>query len=303
MATILVTGVGGPAGKSVAGMLLERGHTVVGTDMRQISLPGVLCYTVPAAGDPGFISELRWIAEAHEVALLIPTVSEELPVLAAGRTLLTGIALAVAELGPVSLANDKYLTCLRLAMESVPVPRYALPSEGHSPQELAGLVGWPCLSKPRVGRGGRNVALYYPNEPAALLALDDRVILQEFAPGAEYAPNVYLGRGRHSVAVVLEKLALRGGQVGNALAVRRVDDPDIGALAVAAGRALGLSGPIDVDIRRRADGTPVVLEVNARFGANSAAAPEVLDALLAEQLLGQARAVAGAEEWRPAPGE
>jgi hypothetical protein len=95
-----------------------------------------------------------------------------------------------------------------------------------------------------------------------------------------------------AAAVVLEKLALRGGQVGNALAVRRVDDPDIGALAVAAGRALGLSGPIDVDIRRRGDGMPVVLEVNARFGANSACAPEVLDALLAEQQLDQTRAVA-----------
>jgi carbamoyl-phosphate synthase large subunit len=37
-----------------------------------------------------------------------------------------------------------------------------------------------------------------------------------------------------------------------------------------------------VDVRRRADGTPVILEINARFGANSHHAPEVLDALLAE---------------------
>ena len=34
-------------------------------------------------------------------------------------------------------------------------------------------------------------------------------------------------------------------------------------------------------LRRRADGVPVVLEVNARFGANSAHAPELLDAALA----------------------
>ena len=44
--------------------------------------------------------------------------------------------------------------------------------------------------------------------------------------------------------------------------------------------AVRLQGPLDVDIRRRADGTPVVLEVNARFGANSAHAPEILTALL-----------------------
>jgi carbamoyl-phosphate synthase large subunit len=42
-----------------------------------------------------------------------------------------------------------------------------------------------------------------------------------------------------------------------------------------------LTGPVDVDIRRLADGTPVVLEVNARFGANSTYAPELLDMALA----------------------
>jgi carbamoyl-phosphate synthase large subunit len=53
-------------------------------------------------------------------------------------------------------------------------------------------------------------------------------------------------------------------------------------VALAACQAIGLRGPADVDVRRRADGTPVVLEINARFGANLTHAPEVLDALLAD---------------------
>jgi D-alanine-D-alanine ligase-like ATP-grasp enzyme len=79
----------------------------------------------------------------------------------------------------------------------------------------------------------------------------------------------------------LEKTLLKEGIVGNALEVRRVEAPDVAELAIAAGRALGFSGPIDVDVRRRADGTPVVLEINARFGANILHAPEILDATLA----------------------
>jgi carbamoyl-phosphate synthase large subunit len=54
-------------------------------------------------------------------------------------------------------------------------------------------------------------------------------------------------------------------------------------------RSLDLVGPVDIDVRRRADGRPVVLEVNARFGANSAWAPEVLDAVLADSRVRRAQ--------------
>ena len=45
---------------------------------------------------------------------------------------------------------------------------------------------------------------------------------------------------------------------------------------------MGFFGPLDVDVRRGKDGRPAVLEINARFGANIAFAPEILDAALAE---------------------
>ena len=80
--------------------------------------------------------------------------------------------------------------------------------------------------------------------------------------------------------VVLEKTELKEGIVGNAKSVRRVDATDVSDLAAAAARTVGLSGPLDIDIRRRSDGVPVVLEINARFGANIRHAPEVLEAVL-----------------------
>ena len=59
---------------------------------------------------------------------------------------------------------------------------------------------------------------------------------------------------------------------------------DVVATAVAAVEALDLVGPVDLDIRRDDAGRPVVLEVNARFGANSAGAPDLLGAALGEWL-------------------
>ena len=115
-----------------------------------------------------------------------------------------------------------------------------------------------------------------------MTALDDHFILQEFMSGADYAPNLFIGRDGQAIAVVIEKTKLKEGIVGNAAEVRRVTAPDVAELAIAAAKVMGFVGPLDIDIRRRADGKPAVLEINARFGANIANAPEILEAALAD---------------------
>ncbi len=107
----------------------------------------------------------------------------------------------------------------------------------------------------------------------------------EFAPGDEFCPNLFIANDpEQDVAVVLRKTGLKSGRHGNATGVERVQEPGIAELALGAARTLGLTGPVDIDIRLRNDGTPLVLEINARFGANSANAPEVLDAVLGSRL-------------------
>lgn len=281
MATILITGIGGPAGSSLARQLTERGHTIVGTDMRPVEMASVITHCVPAAREPAFGAILRALAESHGVDLIIPTVSEELPILANETAWPAPIAVAPAR--GVALANDKWTTWEQLTALGVAVPRALLPTHITSAEQVAATVGWPCITKPRVGRGGRDVAIREASDYFALRALDSRWIIQEFIPGEEYAPNVFLGDNGQDIAVVLRKTALKQGVVGNALSVVRDDAPDVALLAVSAARALGLRGAVDIDIRRRTDGTPVVLEINARFGANSAHAPEVLSALLAQR--------------------
>jgi carbamoylphosphate synthase large subunit len=277
MTTILVSGVGGPAGSNVAELLLARGFDVVGTDMRDVEFPGRVFYRVPSAADTDYLKATNEIAAREKAALFIPTVSDELTIVAAGWQ---GIPAVISTARAVETANDKYQTAVALSAAGVPVPRFALPSQLHSPVELAERIGWPCISKPRVGRGGRDVLIREIADWDSVAALGDRYILQEFASGIDYAPNVFIASDGNDLAVVLEKTELKEGRIGNARSVQRIDDAVLGGVAIAAARAAGLNGPQDVDIRKRGDGQPVVLEINARFGANIRYAQEILDATL-----------------------
>ncbi|MGZ4636741.1 ATP-grasp domain-containing protein [Oryzihumus sp.] len=287
---VLVTGAGGPAGRSLAAQLASRGYRVVCADM-SLTGPGgepAPWHVLPPAGHREFIGELLALARRVGADLVVPTVSEELAVVAAHGDLARhqGVDVLVSPWSGVVAANDKLATCLALEAAGVPVPAHALPSRLAATPELLDALGLPCLSKPRVGRGGRGVQVHDGPEAVVrreLEALSDNEIVQELVPGEEFGPNLWLGADpARDVVVVLRKTALRQGRVGNAVGVERVDEPAVGAVALAAARRLGLRGPVDVDVRLRADGTPVVLEVNARFGANSAHAPEVLDALVGE---------------------
>jgi carbamoylphosphate synthase large subunit len=284
MKTVIVTGIGGPAGRSVSELLAQRGYRVVGLDMQVIDLESIPFYQVPAALDGRFLDELHQIAQKEKPSLIIPTVTEELPVLAGGWQWDADFPLLISPASGINIANDKYLTSQALEANNVNVPRYALPSQIESSEALAEKIGWPCISKPRVGRGGRGVVVRSEKDFTAIRELKDDHILQEFAAGTDYAPNVYVGHGQQCTAVTLEKTELKEGLVGNAKSVVRVPASDVEQLAVRAALALGLKGPIDVDIRRLQDGSPVVLEVNARFGANILSAPEIFDRMLEDFL-------------------
>ena len=282
MKKILVTGVGGPAGQNVTRLLLEREYFVAGTDMRDVPTTDITFRRVPAANDPLFLDELCRLAMQERVDLLIPTVTEELPIVAESWRRRSNIPVMIGPYQAVFAANDKYLTAEWLANGNVSIPRYCLPSQVKSPEDVAHAIGWPCLSKPRVGRGGRGVTVWQAQDWPSMTALDDHFILQEFMSGADYAPNLFIGRDGQATAVVIEKTKLKEGIVGNAAEVRRVTAPDVAELAIAAAKVMGFVGPLDIDIRRRADGKPAVLEINARFGANIANASEILEAALAD---------------------
>lgn len=272
-----VTGVGGPAGRAAAAFLREHGVATAVADVRPLEEePGLV--RLPLATEPGFFRALQRELEARETRLLVPTVTEELALVAREREALraAGCAVFISPAEAAEIASDKWLTVQALERAGVGVPRSL---SGQDRAFVIDALGFPLLSKPRRGRGGRGVQIHEGPEDFPVASADR--VYQEFLPGEEFDVNLFAEPGgRPAAVVVLRKTALRDGRVGNASAVERVHEADVAALAAATSRALRLEGPIDIDVRRARDGRPLVLEVNARIGANVRSADEVLEAML-----------------------
>ncbi|WP_426979535.1 ATP-grasp domain-containing protein [Pseudarthrobacter sp. O4] len=286
---VLITGAGGPAGLALAAQLRSRGIPFLGADARELPEgTGVTAVRVPPAADPELIPVLRRLVAREGINLVIPTSGEELMQVSAARAGFgRDVRVITGEPGPVAVASDRLFTAWLLRSAGVPVPRFGVPGDFAGANAAMAALDGPVVVKPRVSRGGCGVIVVDGSVDVDWAGLPDGQIVQEYIPGTEYVPVVFgtpAHNGTAPFAVVVEKTGRADQYVVNAIAVRRAaagEAMDVGNVAMAAVRSLGLTGPVELTVRRRADGTPVVLEMNARFGAHSEAAPELLDAVLA----------------------
>ncbi|SDP62285.1 ATP-grasp domain-containing protein [Arthrobacter sp. ok909] len=294
---VLVTGIAGAAGRTVAAQLAARGIPCLGSDARDVTRQGEDATAAAAvrllpATDPDMVLDLRRLVDREAVNVIIPTLTVELPVLAAARAGFgRDVRIIVGEPAAVALANDHLFTAWALQAAVIPVPRFGVPGDlAAAPASLADLNG-PVVVKPRTFKGTHAIHLLAGTGSVSWKNLPAGQLVQEFIPGADYVALVFGTPPRNAmapVAVVLEKTKTPYGRAGSDEVSRRVpaaEANDVRKLGLAAVRTLGLTGPVQVQIRRRADGTPVVLGVCPTLGANSTWAPELLDAVLATFML------------------
>lgn len=285
---VLITGAGGLAGRALAAQLKSRDIPFLGADVRELPAgSGFTAVRVPPATDPEMIPVLRRLVAREGINLVIPTASEELTPLSAARAGFgRDVRVIIGDPGPVALASDKLFTAWQLRSAGVPVPRFGVPGDFVDAGDAMAALDGPIVVKPRVRRGGDSVLFIDGSRDVDWAALPDGQIVQEYIPGTEYLPLVFgtpAHNGTAPFVIVAERTASPDGH-GPEVPVRRAEageSMDVGNLAMAAVRSLGLTGPVELAVRRRDDGTPVVLDVNAGFGASSETAPELLDAVLA----------------------
>ena len=261
MRKILFTGGGGAGSEALARLLADRYEVhFADADLQAIdsSIPQDRRHGVPFANDPAFADRLCDLMQREKIDLLLPGVDEELPVVAQ----LAEQGCIQALLPPLHFVRrhlDKYASMQFLREHQLAAPRTVF-------AEQAQEIGFPCIIKPRSGRGSRGVAVVHSQEQlqAGLIfnrAGKETFIAQELGVGEEFTVMVAADadgilRAVVPVAVELKRgITLRARTCFNEAVVdacRRVHEAD------------PVPGCYNVQLMLQEDGRILIFEINPR---------------------------------------
>jgi carbamoyl-phosphate synthase large subunit len=260
---VLVTGAGGPAGVCVIKSLKEL-HRVISTDIDPLAAGLYLSakgYVTRKADDPGLVAELIRIGRREKTTVLLPTVQEELGLIASHRAEfeLAGITPVVSSEASLRVSTDKQRT-------------YAFfDGKPYGPKVFdRSRVEFPAVVKPVNSRGGRGFYLCEnEDELRVAIARNQRAfgdsLVMEFVPGTEYSVYGVSDRdARPLVTVPVRRIQAvsesKKAEVVADAAIQRVVGEIVSNLEIV--------GPWNVQVMK--SGTRITLiEVNPRFAGTT----------------------------------
>jgi carbamoyl-phosphate synthase large subunit len=235
---------------------------VIVTDVNQLS-PAVhaadRAYDVPLTSDSGYIEAVLAICRAERVALVVPTIDDELVLFGQAREKFEacGMRVAVSPTPTSRICNDKYQTAMSLRACGIAVAATFLPDQ------LSASPALPLFVKPRFGRGGVGAfAVTTPRQLGFFLEYVADPVVQEHLEGPEFTIDMLCDFGGRPLAIVpRERVVIRSGVIDRGRTVR---DQRLLDLAQSVARALPFFGPVNIQCRV-ARGRPIVFEINPRF--------------------------------------
>lgn len=222
-------------------------------------------WTVTRCSDPSFVTAVLAIAIREQVKVIVPTIDSELLPFAENSKVFRahGIFIQISDPITVRICRDKVLTHKWLVTHGFPTVRQCAPESA-----LANPDDWklPLVMKPRDGSASKGVRIIRSHdELRSLSELDDSLIVQDIAPGAEYTINVFVDQhGQCVCAVPHQRLEVRSGEVSKAVTVK---DPQVMNLGARIAEALpGARGMLNIQCFKSDRGDLKVIEINARVG-------------------------------------
>lgn len=270
MSTLLVTGTGGGVGQSILKALRTYDCRLIAADSDPLAAglywqPTDRRAIIPPAADPSYVPALLELCQKQRVSLLFPGLDAELPPLSKAKEAFAAIGARVVVSSPpvIEIADDKLLTAVFIS-EIGPYAPQTRPVT-----DTPRFIG-PCVLKPqRGGARSRNTFLCHTGQDfvRALRDVDpDNCVVQDYIDGPEYTCGTVTLDG-HVYGPILMRRILRDGDTYKAFPEHR---PELAAVVREIVNSLRPEGPCNVQLRVQ-DGSPYVLDINARCSGTTAA--------------------------------
>jgi len=263
---LLFTGGGGAAMEALYRLVGDR-YEVHCADADPEARPPAVAphrwHPIPMASAPGFLGALKALCADLHIDVLVPGVDEELSVVAHARSSFP-CAVLLPPAGFVDIHLDKLASQAHWKALAIPVPETeSLPHRRR--------VVFPCVVKPRSGRGSRHVAIVRSEEELqAHVVLCRRrpedFVAQELLEGEEYTVTVVADVSGRLRAVVPVRVALKRG-----ITLRATTDADdrVMSACVAMHGASPVAGCFNIQLIKTASGDVRPFEVNPRISTTS----------------------------------
>lgn len=265
MIKVLFTGGGGAGNEALYRLL--KGKYILHFGDADISAidPGIpyeYKHQLPWASDPDYVKKMHDLCVELGINLLIPGVDEELPLLAKAAESFAPTRLLLPHAAYIESMLDKLEMIKVLEVRGIPVPFSQLLSED------ACNFKYPCISKPRKGRGSRDVKVMNSREEAVALRNNaelsgsaDKVILQELIEGREYTVQMVAdadGRLRTVVPVKVDS------KRGITLRAETCVDDKVIEVCTAIHAAVPAAGCYNIQLIKTESGEVFPFEINPR---------------------------------------
>jgi carbamoyl-phosphate synthase large subunit len=258
---LLITGGGGSGAEAINRLWAERYELhFADADLTALSpsLPAARSHAIPMAG-PSWPHAIADICRSAAVDVLVPCVDEELPYVPEVVRSCPNLIPLLPSADFVRLMKDKLGSMEAMAKAGIDAP--------HTVGILsAEKIGFPCLVKPRDGRGSRGVQIVKNKAQLdAYLTLTDRaaedLVAQELLLGQEWTVYVSADRDANLRAVIPMRVDLKKGIT---IRAQTQTNEAIATYCQALHARFPTPGPYNVQLIEQADGRIAAFEINPR---------------------------------------
>lgn len=269
----------------------ERPIRLIGADMNRDDTILQMCdayYQVPRGNDPSYVDVLLDICKKEQVDVVIPIMSVELEVLSANQARFReiGTVVSVSGLDSLRIANNKLALFDFLKQQNISCPRYIPVGSVEDVDKAMDYIGTPVVFKTNEGSGSRGMRIIDPNKSRFDILFHEKpnscyTTLEEFKqtllegempqmhameylPGDEYTVDLLAENGTVKYAMCRRGLNVQSSIILDGIVE---DEPQITGLCSEVARRLKLTGNIGFDVKKRANGEPVIMECNPRATA------------------------------------